>query len=108
MVASDVTNDTAQPISPVTYSLLALAGVGCLVYIVKVRGGENWSGLLALVFFGLVVGAIGLSVVGGVAAFQSRRLGAWQRLFCIAVGILVPALIAFYAWVILTLVSTFE
>jgi hypothetical protein len=101
-------SDTTQQTSPVTYSLLALASVGCLVVIIKVRGGEDWSGLLALVFFGLVIAAFGLSVVGGVASVQSRALGAGQRLFCIAVGILVPALIAFYTWVILDLVSHLE
>ena len=99
---------TTQQTNPVTWSFLALASVGCLVFIIKVRGGENWSGLLALVFFGLVIGAIGLSVVGGVAALRSRTLGAGRRLFCIAVGILVPALIAFYTWVILELVSHLE
>jgi hypothetical protein len=90
---------------PVTCSLLALACVGCLVLVLTVRGAEDWSDTLGVTFYGLVIGAFGLSAVGGLGALRSRTLGAPQRLFCIAVGIGVPALFAYSAWAILEFLS---
>jgi hypothetical protein len=96
---------TLMPIRPLTCSWLALAGVGCLLFILTVRGASDWSGSLAVVFYGLVIGTLGLSVVGGVAALLGRTLGTGQRLFCLAVGIVVPALFAYSTWAILDFLS---
>ena len=103
--ASALPMATVMPIRPVTCSLLALGGVGCLLFILTVRGASDWSDALGVIFYGLVIAAFALSVVGGVTALLSRTLGTGQRLFCLGVGIAVPALFAFATWAILDLVS---
>jgi hypothetical protein len=94
-----------MPIRPLTCSVLAVAGVGCLLFILTVRGASDWSDSLGVIFYGVVIGAFGLSVVGGVAALLSRTLGTGQRLFCVAVGVVVPVLFAYATWAILDFVS---
>jgi hypothetical protein len=95
---------TVMPARPVTCSLLSLASVGCLLLIVTVRGAWGWSDSLAVTFYGLVIVALGLSLVGGFAALGGSMVTR-QRVFCLAVGLVVPALFAFSTWAVFDFVS---
>jgi len=88
-------------VRPATYSSLAVGGVGCLLLILIVRGAADWSEGLAIVFYGLVIGALGLSVIGGIGALRSRTIAAWERWFSLGVAAAVPSLIVVATYAVL-------
>ena len=94
----------AVSIFPVGCSLLSLASVGCLLLMLTVRGASDWSGSLAVTFYGLVIIAVGLALVGGLVALLGSMFTG-ERVFCLGVGLAVPALFAYYTVSFLNFVS---
>lgn len=94
----------AVSIFPVACSLLSLASVGCLLLLLTVRGASDWSGSLAVTFYGLVIVAVVLALVGGLVAMLGAMFTV-ERWFCLGVGLVVPALFAYYTVSFLNFVS---
>ena len=68
----------------------ALGCVAWVLFVLFVRGPDDWSDTLGFTFYGsLVLGPV-LGIAGGVMAILDRRLEMWKRVVAIGVGIVLP------------------
>jgi hypothetical protein len=74
---------------------LLYGALGCLawvLFVLLVRGADDWSDLLGVTFYGAVVVGPILGILGGVAAVYDRSLATWKRVVAIVVGVVLPVL----------------
>jgi len=74
-------------------TLLGLVAFAADILILYVRGVDDWSAGLAIVFYVLLGAAFFLPIFGGLLALANRSMSRMQRRLCVAAGIAVPTFI---------------
>jgi hypothetical protein len=85
---------------------LLYGALGCLawvLFVLFVRGPDDWSETLGVTFYGAVVVGPILGILGGVAAIYDRSLATWKRMVAISVGLVLP--VAAVALIVLIMVA---
>jgi hypothetical protein len=74
----------------VKFLYAALACLAWVLFVLFLRGPDDWSERLAVTFYGaLVVGPI-VAILGAVFAIFDRHLQRWKRVVAMVVGVLLP------------------
>jgi hypothetical protein len=86
---------------------LFYGALGCLawvLFVLFVRGPDDWSENLVVTFYGAVVVGPILGILGGVAAIYDRSLETWKRVVVISFALVLPlAAVALIVLIVLAL-----
>ena len=83
----------------------ALACVGWALLVLYWMRPSDWTGAIVFSFYGSIVGAVVLSLVGAVAATRDRALPGWIRGLAVAAGITIPLSVILFAVVLIDALS---
>ena len=83
----------------------ALACVGWALLVLYGMRPSDWTGVIVFSFYGSIVGAVALSLVGAVAAARDPDLPGWIRWLAVAAGITIPLSVILFAAVLIHALS---
>ena len=83
----------------------ALACVGWALLVLYGMRPSDWTGVIVFSFYGSIVGAIVLPLVGAIAAARNRGLPGWMRRLAVAAGITIPLSVILFAAVLIHALS---
>ena len=81
------------------------ACVGWALLVLYGMRPSDWTGVIVFSFYGSIVGAVALSLVGAVAAARDPDLPGWIRWLAVAAGITIPLSVILFAAVLIHALS---